>query len=90
MRKVFKTELPVTNVPYKLRVDTSFNPVHIGLQNGVPHMWYEVDTAATAELLYIEMFGTGWEISDEELLPISSVILPSGFVAHYYGKFIDE
>ena len=86
MVKIYKYELgldgEVTKIKGKIR-----KILTVQLQNGWPHVWYEVDDDLKDIEIKIIAIGTGWELPKEIKFwnYIGTVQDGMGFVWHYYA-----
>ena len=86
MRTIFKTKLEVNDFQ-TIQLPQGFSILHLGMQEGVPCIWYECDTTARLVYLDIYCFGTGFNMdSAPKSLVYVGTVQSDGFVWHYYRE----
>lgn len=81
MRTVHKFPVPITD-SFTLDIPKSHKVVHLGLQDGEPFMWIEVDTDTDARGFVFHVEGTGHRVAPHTDY-VGSLIMPP-FVWHVY------
>ena len=61
----------------------------IQLQNGIPVMWAKVDPESEDIEIKINMYGTGWEINDDDTTEdiYLSTVQDGSFVWHFFMNY---
>ena len=91
MVKIYKEKLGIEGniVTIKGRIRKILT---VQLQNGWPHVWYEVDDNSEEKEVSIVSYGTGWEMTDKITGwdYIGTVQDVDGYIWHYYSTPIYE
>ena len=87
MRTIFKTKLDICD-SQTVELPQDFRILHLGMQDGVPCIWYECDSGKPLVHLDIYCFGTGHRIPDCSTPGLYTeyigTVQYAGFVWHYY------
>lgn len=87
---VHKIQLPEPGQPKEYILTYGFVTRHVSLQHGQPMLWFEVVVEEQRKVeIKVRCIGTGWPL-DTDYWYIGTVVAKSGFVWHYYAKYINE
>lgn len=88
MKTIYKYALGSTGLINVFMPDYA-QPLHVGMQNGVPHVWALVDEAMPIRPRRFLVVGTGWDITTS--LPyIGTAHNDSGLVWHVFDGWYAE
>ena len=87
---VYKHPLPNPGDSSRYYLRLGFQSVHVGLQEGMPTHWFEINPnqRALSEIEFI-CVGTGWTIENDTFWHLGTIIKDE-FVWHYYARFIND
>lgn len=84
MRTIFKTKLDICDFQ-TVELPQDFKILHLGMQDGVPCIWYECTSDMPLVHLDIYCFGTGYVMDN---MPAGTeyigTVQSDGFVWHFY------
>ncbi len=84
MQTIHKQELAISDIQ-TLELPRFARIVHIGLQRGVPCVWYMCDPNEPKMKMTIRCYGTGHPIGESGLSYIGTVLIPGDLlVLHYF------
>ena len=96
MKTIFKYELPQWpgGTEYRMQSITAADVVHVDWQNGMPHMWIEIDLKKVEKRYYVTVFATGEAINNATGCVHIGTLLqpthPTTYVWHYYMRELDD
>jgi hypothetical protein len=86
---IWRLELVIKPGRQTFPLSRDFTPLHVGVKDGQAWLWVLVDPDAPRnEELVVEMFGTGWEIAEEEgfiRIYLGTTVI-GGFVWHWFRR----
>lgn len=83
MHTIFKQALEVNDFQV-VQLPQDFKILHLGVQQGVPTIWYECTTEMPLVDLDIYCFGTGYRMNYRPPMDYIGTVQIDGFVWHYY------
>lgn len=87
---VYKIDLPKPGDSIHVYFRTSFKPLHVGLQNDIARLWFEVDpTEKDGEPVELICIGTGWTVDTPDIQYMGTII-DGAFTWHYYFRYFNE
>lgn len=87
---VYKVQLPEPGQVKEYSLTYGFVSRYVAIQKGKPMLWFEV-VIGEQQHSKIEVIcvGTGWPI-DTNYWHLGTILTESGFVWHFYAKYINE
>ena len=85
MRTIFKQALEIED-KQTIQLPQNYQILHLGVQQGVPTIWYECQHDHPLVSLVIYCFGTGYNMDGLPPLDYLGTVQIEGFVWHFYAK----
>ena len=85
MRTIFKQSLEIED-KQTIQLPQHYKILHLGVQQGVPTIWYECFHDHPLVPLEIYCFGTGYNMDNLPKLDYLGTVQIDGFVWHFYAK----
>lgn len=83
MHTIFKQKLDIKDIQ-TVQLPQDFKILHLGVQQGVPTIWYECTAEMPLVYLDIYCFGTGYLMDNLPAMDYIGTVQIDGFVWHYY------
>jgi len=83
MHTIFKQKLDIKDIQ-TVQLPQDFKILHLGVQQGVPTIWYECTAEMPLVYLDIYCFGTGYRMDNLPAMDYIGTVQIDCFVWHYY------